>query len=85
MNRRTDYTPLIATLQKSHGPVSGPVLADLSGLPRRTAQRWLTTLERSGVVERQGVKGGWLLRKFEYSNVAHLSAQVCYSASPSNR
>lgn len=77
MRRPADYSPLIATLRDARSPVTGPVLADLAGLPRRTTQRWLTTLERSGVVERRGVKGGWLLRRLEYSNVAHPSAHLC--------
>jgi DNA-binding IclR family transcriptional regulator len=77
MRRPADYSPLIDTLRAARSPVSGVVLADLSGLPRRTTQRWLTTLERSGVVERRGVKGGWRLRGFEYSNVAHPGIRLC--------
>lgn len=77
MRRPADYSPLIATLRDARSPVTGPVLADLAGLPRRTTQRWLTTLERSGVVERRGVKGGWLLRRFEFANVAHPTAHLC--------
>lgn len=77
MRGPADYSPLIDTLRAAGAPVSGVVLADLAGLPRRTTQRWLTTLERSGVVERRGRKGGWLLRRFETSNVAHPFAHLC--------
>ena len=82
MRGPADYSPLIDTLRAAQAPVSGVVLADLAGIPRRTTQRWLTALERSGVVERRGIKGrcgygGWLLRRFEYPNVAHPFAQVC--------
>lgn len=68
---------LVEVLRECRGPVKGTVLADLCGVPPRTAQRWLTTLERQGVVERRGVKGGWLLRKFGFANVAHPSAHLC--------
>lgn len=68
---------LVDVLRECRGPVKGTVLADLCGVPPRTAQRWLTTLERSGVVERRGVKGGWRLRGLEFANVAHPSAHLC--------
>lgn len=68
---------LVEVLRECRGPVKGPVLADLCGVPPRTAQRWLTTLERSGVVERRGVKGGWMLCKFQFANVAHPAAHLC--------
>lgn len=83
MRRPADYTPLIATLRDARAPVTGPVLADLAGLPRRTTQRWLTTLEQRGVVEwrpTRGVRyvaGGWVLRQFESSNVARHPAHLC--------
>jgi len=69
---------LVETLRQCQSPVKGVILADLCGIPRRTAQHWLKRLADQGVIEcPNGPRSGWRLRRERMNNFALSPAHLC--------